>query len=151
MAFELARTHKLDLNLLFDINPQQFLEQCEHALRSINKTDYINLFVASLKEEVSQELKYCLPSNQVDAIREYLATIDSKVKLICERASATLRSIDKEKYILSIYTCEVKRGDLAGVLREIKESRQHDKVQQKVPPHLQADKPKRTIGSREVL
>ena len=27
-ALELARTHKLDLNLLFDLNPRQFVEQC---------------------------------------------------------------------------------------------------------------------------
>lgn len=84
-------------------------------------------------------------------MKEHLATIDSKVKYVCEKASSALRALDKDKYLLSIYTCEVKRGDLAGVLREIKESRQHDKVQQKVPPHVQADKPKRSIGSKEVL
>lgn len=122
--------------MLFDLNPQQFVEQCEHALKSIQKIDYINLLIASLKEQLSDEVKYCLTPREVDSIKEHLATVDSKVKLVCETASAALRSIDKERYILSIYTCEVKRGDLAGVLREIKQSKQHDKVQQKLAPHL---------------
>lgn len=52
-AFELARTHKLDLNLMFDVNPQQFADRCEQVMQSLSKSDYINLLVASLKEELS--------------------------------------------------------------------------------------------------
>jgi elongator complex protein 1 len=52
-ALELCRTHKLDLNLLFDLHPQQFLDRCETALASISKSDYINLFISTLKQGIS--------------------------------------------------------------------------------------------------
>lgn len=59
-AFELVRTHKLDMNLLFDLNPEQFIANGEKLLSDIKKVDYISLLIASLKEGVSDELKYCL-------------------------------------------------------------------------------------------
>lgn len=32
-AFEICRTHKLDLNLIFDIKPKAFLEKCTDILK----------------------------------------------------------------------------------------------------------------------
>lgn len=48
------------MNLLFDINPEQFISNGEKILSSIKKVDYISLLIASLKEGVSDEVKYCL-------------------------------------------------------------------------------------------
>ena len=45
---------------------------------------------------------------------------DKKVSTICEKVSKTLRKIDKDAYILSIFTSEIKMGLLNQVLFEIK-------------------------------
>lgn len=36
------------------------------------KSDYINLFVSQLKDEVSTELQYCLPQAEIDANTSYI-------------------------------------------------------------------------------
>lgn len=49
-AFELCRTNKLDLNLVFDLAPKQFLEKTKEILLSFKKTEYINLLVSNVKQ-----------------------------------------------------------------------------------------------------
>ena len=49
--------------------------------------------------------------------------------------SSTLRAINQEEYILSIFTAEIKEGKLNDVLFEIKEMKK-DEVEVVVPPHI---------------
>lgn len=55
-AFELCRTNKLDLNLIFDLNPKKFTENAESILTKFKKTDYINLLIAQVSAVISDEV-----------------------------------------------------------------------------------------------
>jgi elongator complex protein 1 len=45
------RKHRIDLNFLYDHNPQQFMESIELFVKQINSVDNLNLFMSSLKNE----------------------------------------------------------------------------------------------------
>jgi tetratricopeptide (TPR) repeat protein len=48
VAFECMRTSRLDMNLLYDHNPQDLLQHAEQFVTQLETTDYINLFLAAL-------------------------------------------------------------------------------------------------------
>ena len=82
-----------------------------------------------------------------------------KIKNICKMISSSLRVINKEEYILSIFTAEIKEGKLNDVLFEIKEMKK-DEVEVVVPPHItksnhifntDKDIKKRQISSQKIL
>ena len=123
------------MNLIFDLNPEQFVNNTEKLLSDIKKVDYISLLIASLKEGVSDEIKYCLNKEEIQKIDDYFQINKTKIKLVCELISKSLRSLDYEKYILAIMASEVKRGELPKVLHEIKSIKSQDVVV-KIPPHL---------------
>lgn len=45
-AFEICRTNKLDLNLIFDLDPEGFISNSLEILTRIEKPDYLNIFLA---------------------------------------------------------------------------------------------------------
>lgn len=61
-AFKLLRQHKLDINLLYDVDPENFLAKIDRFVKQVNKVDYLNLFVNSLRDsERSRELDFMFP------------------------------------------------------------------------------------------
>jgi len=58
-----------------------------------------------------------------------------KVRTVCGIISKALRSINRDEYILSIYTSEIREGKLNDVLFEIKELKKNE-VEVVVPPHI---------------
>ena len=61
-AFKLLRQHKLDINLLYDVDPENFLSKIDKFVKQVKKVDYINLFVNSLNDdERSRELDFMFP------------------------------------------------------------------------------------------
>lgn len=105
-AFEIIRTHKLDFNLLYDLNPEQFTSEIELVLKDLKKADYINLLVSHVTDQISTELQYALsPKKLEEFAKEFEINMSGKkVKSICRIVSETLRKIGKEEYILSIFT-----------------------------------------------
>lgn len=97
-AFEIIRTHKLDFNLLFDLNPDQFFSEIELVLKDIKRTDYINLLVSQVTDCLSSELQYALSARQLEDISKdfQLKMKGKKVKDICRAVSETLRRVGKE-------------------------------------------------------
>ena len=47
-AFVACRKHRLDLNLLIDLDPAQFMSSLESFVDQVPEVDYLNLFVSSL-------------------------------------------------------------------------------------------------------
>lgn len=113
-AFEIIRTHKLDFNLLFDLNPQQFFDEIELVLKDIKRTDYINLLVSQITDSLSTELQYALSAQRLEEVsKDFELTMKGKkVKSVCRAVSETLRKLGKDEYILSIFTSEIKEGRL---------------------------------------
>ncbi|EPS37147.1 hypothetical protein H072_9211 [Dactylellina haptotyla CBS 200.50] len=50
-AFSLCRTHRVDLNLLHDHNPSQFIGSVDIFLEQLGNTQYVDLFLSQLKDE----------------------------------------------------------------------------------------------------
>ncbi|CAK4027346.1 kinase complex, IKAP component [Lecanosticta acicola] len=56
-AFLICRTQRVDMNILHDYAPQQFMMDVDRFIRQVKKVEYIDLFLSSLSEEdVSQTL-----------------------------------------------------------------------------------------------
>ena len=50
-AFRLCRQHKLDINLLYDVNPTQFLDHIDKFVKEVPNVDHLNLFINALCDE----------------------------------------------------------------------------------------------------
>jgi elongator complex protein 1 len=61
-AFRLLRQHKIDINLLYDVNPTRFMENIGKFVKEVAQVDYLNLFINSLNEEPrGKELEFMRP------------------------------------------------------------------------------------------
>lgn len=48
-AFLTCRKHRLDLNILYDLDPEKFMANLENFVEQVYEVDYLNLFISSLK------------------------------------------------------------------------------------------------------
>lgn len=145
-AFELLRQHKLEMNLMFDLNPKFFLQNTQEIIKSVEKNDYINLFLSGISNEVSDNLTYILKTDEIKEIKDYILSQTAtnknwKVNTICEQTKHALENIDKEKYILSIMTAHLKKIPseieyCLDFIREQKSKEVNSSQKQQVPPHL---------------
>lgn len=56
-AFRCLRQHKIDLNLMYDVNPGQFIANVGRFVDEVKQVDFLNLFINSLvNEEAGTEL-----------------------------------------------------------------------------------------------
>jgi elongator complex protein 1 len=97
-AFEIIRTHKLDFNLLYDLNPEQFFTEIEAVLKDIKRVDFINLLVSQISDAISSELQYALSTKKLEEFAKdfEINMKGKKVKSVCRAVSETLRRLDKK-------------------------------------------------------
>ena len=50
-AFLTLRRHRIDLNVLYDHNPEAFTENCAEFVEQLESPNYINLFLSDLKDQ----------------------------------------------------------------------------------------------------
>ena len=61
-AFRMLRQHKIDINLLYDVNPEKFLSNISKFVKEVSQVDYLNLFINSLNEDPrGKELEFMRP------------------------------------------------------------------------------------------
>lgn len=61
-AFRLLRQHKIDINLIYDVNPEQFLSHIKTFVSEVSQIDFLNLFINSLSnEDRGKELEFMRP------------------------------------------------------------------------------------------
>lgn len=61
-AFRLIRQHKVDINMIYDVDPKQFLANIDKFVAEVKQVDYLNLFINSLNnEERGRELEFMFP------------------------------------------------------------------------------------------
>lgn len=133
-AFITCRTHRIDLDILHDYDPELFFNNVETFINQISKVEYLDLFVSCLHEEDATVTKYRETINDAGITQEEIKrdgdTLqpafrkkfhhkkekvfanfnDSKVNRICE---AILNVLLKPEYftkylqtILTAYACE---------------------------------------------
>eukprot|EP00743_Colponemidia_sp_Colp-15_P007997 GILK01008662.1.p1 GENE.GILK01008662.1~~GILK01008662.1.p1 ORF type:complete len:1374 (-),score=250.17 GILK01008662.1:279-4400(-) len=52
-AFLMSRQHRIDLNLIYDLDPTAFEHHADEVVRQLDQVDYLNLLISSLREEDS--------------------------------------------------------------------------------------------------
>jgi len=50
-SFRLLRQHKLDINLVYDVNSEQFNQNVPLFIKEVKQVDYLNLFINSLSND----------------------------------------------------------------------------------------------------
>ncbi|EMG48183.1 IKI3 Elongator complex protein 1 [Candida maltosa Xu316] len=132
-AFITCRTHRIDLDILHDYDPELFFENIELFINQIEKVEYLDLFVSCLHEEDATVSKYRETINDAGITQEEIKKegdtlqpafgkkfhkkekvftnfSDSKVNRICEAVlSILLKPEYFDKYIqtiLTAYACE---------------------------------------------
>lgn len=64
-SFRLLRQHKIDINLIYDVNPSKFLANISKFVSEVKQVDYLNLFINSLNEdERGKELEFMRPQKE---------------------------------------------------------------------------------------
>lgn len=133
-AFSICRTHRVDMNILHDFAPEQFMADVELFVKQVKKIEYIDLFLSSLSEEdVSKTIyKDTIPDASGTASTGKLQAganrpsgeENSKVNAICDAFLAVL-SPEAASYLQSIVTCHVCKSppDLASGLTLISDLR----------------------------
>lgn len=104
-AFVACRTHRIDLDILYDYDKETFEKNAELFVRQINRIDYLDLFISCLHQEDVSETKYRdtlltegavedIPKMEALSLKETQA-LTSKKMIINKEVSAVSSKINK--------------------------------------------------------
>ncbi|KAJ3091877.1 hypothetical protein HK102_012927 [Quaeritorhiza haematococci] len=128
-AFVLCRKHRIDMNLLYDHKPAQFLAHVVDFVKQVDDPEYLNLFLSGLRNEDVTVTMYpnrlTLESEQskpAQIIPPSSKDPSNKVTKICVSVRAALEAVEPKRYCHSILTTHVKEvpADLEAALRRIR-------------------------------
>ena len=112
-AFLACRNQRVDMNILHDHNPQQFLSNVGLFIDQVKKVEHIDLFLSQLREEdVSKTMyKETLPRGQRWLGPPSVETLDAeglKVNRICDAFLDTLKSRTSTHFqnMVTAYVCK---------------------------------------------
>nr|XP_018259126.1 elongator complex protein 1 [Kwoniella dejecticola CBS 10117]OBR81284.1 elongator complex protein 1 [Kwoniella dejecticola CBS 10117] len=105
-AFLQCRKHRLDLNVLYDLNPSQFMSNLKDFVQQVPEVDYLNLFVSSLNSADSARILYGDYSKDPSSSSSSSKPVD-KVNTICDALRSILEDRGVEQYIETILTTHV--------------------------------------------
>ncbi len=116
-AFRICRTHRLDVNILYDHNPDGFMSNVATFVQQVADVDYLNLFLSGLRDEdVTTTLYKPLTSHTASVAAPASATASSrsaaktgKVNTVCDAIRVELEKLDSRKYVQSILTTHVRK------------------------------------------
>ena len=111
-AFLLCRKNKINLNLIYDIDPELFMSNLDKFLEEVKKEDYLNLFLNSLIDDYCEEFKILFNYNKsLNEINKN--NTDTKTNKICI-AIRKLLLTDKNKesgdYLSTILITYIKQN-----------------------------------------
>jgi elongator complex protein 1 len=105
-AVVISRKYKIDMNLIFDHNPQLFLNNTEDFVRKVNDTDLINLFLAALGNSDITETRYPGYFTSEEKLESSKTNrkdlIANKINSVCDTMRESLKKVDEKKFIPSI-------------------------------------------------
>lgn len=132
-AFASCRVNRVDLNILYDYSPEQFLNNIELFISQLGKVEYIDLFLSDLKnEDVSQTMyKQTLIESTIEGVDNVpsLQTKEeasSKINRVCDAIlSVLLGEKYKTGYLQSIFTAYAFKSppDLESALNLVSKDR----------------------------
>ncbi|POS88075.1 hypothetical protein EPUL_000294 [Erysiphe pulchra] len=93
-AFAHCRTHRLDMNLLYDYSPEQFLSNVGLFVKQVKKATHIDLFLSSLREEDVTKTKYKEAKNPI-IISDNSLILNNKMETDSSNSGKTLSKVNK--------------------------------------------------------
>jgi hypothetical protein len=94
-AYRTMRRHRIDLNVLVDLNPTVFISTLKNFVQQVSEPSYLNLFISGLNEENIAHQKYSF------AKHNYIFC-DGKVNTIC---NALIPLLDQTRHYEPLMTC----------------------------------------------
>mmetsp|Transcript_12530 Transcript_12530/g.18394 ORF Transcript_12530/g.18394 Transcript_12530/m.18394 type:complete len:1016 (+) Transcript_12530:1090-4137(+) len=153
LAVSMMRRQKVDLNLVVDLNPRDFLSNgVIQFLEDVRKVDVLNLFISTLQNNDVTAIRYRVPSwfvrkRALDEINAY--DFLTKVNMVCQRIrelfieaeerGSTLsgKTVEEGYYLLPILTTFAKESPpkLEEALSMIRENakKKHPETSKKPP------------------
>ena len=106
-ALVMARQQKLDLNLLVDWNPMEFIENgAREMVQQVTNVDHLNLFISSLRNENVTQTRHILPRWLLDEFhlskddRNSGFDFSSKVNVVCKTLRSIIMEMEKQDTLL---------------------------------------------------
>ncbi|XP_013379508.1 elongator complex protein 1 [Lingula anatina] len=129
LAIELMMKHRINMNLIYDHNPEVFLENVKKFIQLVDSPTHINLFLADLQEEDVTITMYPGIYGRVKPMEDD----DSKpvkVDRVCDAVRTALEQLNADKYFLCILTTHVKKRvpELDLALQKIKDLKGNNPV-----------------------
>ncbi|KAF5133760.1 Elongator complex protein 1 [Metarhizium anisopliae] len=141
-AFAYCRTQRVDMNILYDHKPTQFLSNVSLFLDELNNMTHIDLFLSSLREEDVTETMYKdtrKSRTQLGIETEPVPTRpSSKVNIVCDAILKALQA-RKATNIQNIITAHVCKSPPAlddGLMLVAELMREDEKVAEKAVEHI---------------
>nr|XP_053646300.1 putative elongator complex protein 1 isoform X1 [Cherax quadricarinatus]XP_053646301.1 putative elongator complex protein 1 isoform X1 [Cherax quadricarinatus] len=107
-ALEIMRVQRIDLNLMFDHNPAEFLAHATHFVQDVDNPQWIDVFLASLSEtdvtDIIYSFNYSYRQNEGSKTQE----LSSKIDVVCNAVREAMIALDEEKFLLPILTSYIK-------------------------------------------
>lgn len=122
-AFDLLRKQRINLNLLVDHNPSEFLAHISEFILDINNIQWLNLFLSDLQnDDVTVTMYASNYQHLMDRLTSRAAAFDDsnqnhKIDVICERFLAEFEKDTTTKYVLPMITAHVKQKNLENALQ----------------------------------
>lgn len=132
-VFDLLRKQRINLNLLVDHAPADFLLHIGAFVRDIANTQWLNLFVSDLLDEDVTATMYAGNYQHLSERRgTHAAAFDGRAKIdvVCERCCDYFDEQDAAEYLLPAITAHVKRHNFEGALALIWRMRSAEQQQQ---------------------
>ena len=102
-SFLLCRKNKINLNLIYDIDPKLFMDNLSSFIKQVKKEDYLNLFLNSLIDDYCEEFKILfnhkksLSSSSSSPTKDNKINYDTKTNKLCLAIRKLLLPDNKEK------------------------------------------------------
>ena len=100
-AFRMMRKHKVDLNLIVDLNPKEFLAGgIASFVKQVDVIDYLNLFISTLQNYDVTQARFPVPTWFRDRVKQNEGTqafdFSTKVNEICRKARSIMLDFERE-------------------------------------------------------
>ncbi|KAI7903384.1 IKI3 family-domain-containing protein [Cokeromyces recurvatus] len=124
-AFIACRRNRIDLNILYDDNPERFIEHIRTFIEQVSEVDYLNLFLSNLRNEDTLVTMYRRGGRTADQLTA-APGVENKVNTVCEAVRKILIELGQERYMQSILSTYVRSSppDLESAMTLLSELRE---------------------------
>ena len=148
-AFMTCRSQRVDMNILYDYAPLQFMQDVELFIKQIQKVEHIDLFLSQIRDENTTQTIYKETLREESVPRQSdthsaphqelkTSTAGSKVNAICDAFLKALSGrVDTNlQNIITAYVCKVP-PDLEGGLKIVSQLRKNgDELAERAAEHI---------------